>query len=193
MKSFEEAWVYSNSLKGWYTEAEARLLWHCCLGKRIACEIGAYRGRSASLLAEAVDILHIIEPFILAPGSPNDTPESQGRYVSSAPRRVIFRDFFTNLGRFHDRIRLHAGTTEQVEIDIGLGPIDLLHVDGDHVDGIFIDIELMAPHILPGGIAVFHDYLPIHTKFTRVKEAVDALGWPIIGQADSAVAVQKPW
>lgn len=190
--TFKEAWKYSSTIKGWYTEAEARLLWDCATDARVMCEVGSYRGRSTSLLAARSDdvIVHVIEPFLLAPGSPNDTPESGGKYVSDEIRTNIFEDFSRNLIFHSNRIMLHPWKT--MDCCEAIPSIDLLHVDGDHVDGVFEDIELLMPALRSGGIAVFHDYEPIHTKFTRVKEAVDALGWEVVGRADSAIAVRKP-
>jgi len=190
MRNFEEAWGYSSTIPGWYTKAEGELLWNCAKGKGMACEVGSYRGRSTSLLASVVPVI-AIEPFILAPGSPNDTPESEGRYVSDALRTNIFEDFVKNMRKFaHFDVRLLPWKTEDC---CGSVPtVGVLHIDGDHVDGVFTDIELLTPSLESGGIAVFHDYEPVHTKFSRVKEAVDALGWKVIGKADSAIAVRKP-
>ncbi len=188
--AFESAWAYSSTIAGWYTKAEGKLLWDCAQVVRTICEVGSYRGRSTSLLAQTgVAIVHAIEPFLLAPGSPNDTPQSGGRYMSDEIRPAIFADFFHNLARFEEAIVLHAQKTEYC--CGAIPPIGLLHIDGDHIDGVFKDIELLTPALLPGGIAVFHDYEPIHTKFTRVKEAVDALGWEVVGRVDSAIAIRK--
>ncbi len=191
MMTFESAWAYSTTIPGWYTTAEGKLLWDCAQGVRIACEVGSYRGRSTSLLAQTGALVHAIEPFLLAPGSPNDTPTSGGRYVSDEVRPVIFADFFRYLAQFHENVRLHAERTEDL-LEGEIKNIGLLHIDGDHIDGVFRDIEILTPVLVPGGIAVFHDYEPIHTKFTRVKEAVDALEWEVVGHADSAIAVRKP-
>lgn len=188
--AFKSAWAYSTTIPGWYTRAEGKLLWDCAQGTKVICEVGSYRGRSTSLLAQTGAVIHAIEPFLLAPGSPNDTPESGGRYVSDEVRPVIFSDFFRYLARFQENIVLHAKKTEDCWREIR--SIGLLHIDGNHIDGVFSDVELLTPTLVPGGIAVFHDYEPIHTKFTRVKEAVDALDWEVVGRADSAIAIRKP-
>jgi hypothetical protein len=188
--TFELAWQYADAIKGWYTKAEGKLLWDCVQGAKVSCEVGSYRGRSTSLLAQSDSLVHAIEPFLLAPGSPNDRPTSGGRYVSDEVHPEIFSDFFRYLAPFCGNVILHAKKTEECSKDIKA--IGLLHIDGDHIDGVFRDIELLIPALKPGGFAVFHDYEPIHTKFTRVKEAVDALGWEVVGRADSAIAVRKP-
>lgn len=194
---FEEAWAYSSTIKGWYTEAEARLLWDCAQEMRERgpfLEIGSYRGRTASLLAQAnPTTLHLCEPFILAPGSPNDTPESEGRYVSDEFHEEIFADFGRNMARFDYTLWKRKSDIFESDEDSEINGIpdtfSLIHVDGDHADGVFTDARI-AEWLLPlRGIAVFHDYELIHTKFTRVKEAVDALGWEVFGKADSAIAV----
>lgn len=190
--TFEQAWEYADAIKGWYSKAEGEMLWNFAQSAKVICEVGSYRGRSTSLLAQSGAIVHAIEPFLLAPGSPNDTPASGGRYISSGTYPLIFADFFRNLARFQESVFLHPMTTEECVAKGAIRVFGLLHVDGDHIDGVFRDIELLTPALIPGGVAVFHDYEPIHTKFTRVKEAVDALGWEVAGKADSAIAVRKP-
>jgi predicted O-methyltransferase YrrM len=55
-----------------------------------------------------------------------------------------------------------------------VGPVDLLFIDGDHSPpGIRIDVKTWEPHIVTGGLLVFHDYGNPVTPY--VKPAVDVL------------------
>lgn len=53
-------------------------------------------------------------------------------------------------------------------------PVNLLFVDGDHTPpGIRIDVKIWEPHVVPGGLLVFHDYGNPVTPY--VKPTVDTL------------------
>ena len=70
-------------------------------------------------------------------------------------------------------------------------PIDLLFIDGAHTyEGVRGDILNLTPHVVPGGVVIFHDY---HMK--GVREAVDEFlkesGLTIENRGGSAVAVRK--
>ena len=81
---------------------------------------------------------------------------------------------------FQDQIH-RAGVADRVTPLIGLsgevaeryagGPIRMLLIDADHsYDGVRGDWERWSPHVAPGGLVVFHDYL-----FPDVARFVDGL------------------
>lgn len=54
------------------------------------------------------------------------------------------------------------------------GPVHLLFVDGDHrLAGVAADIQGWTPKVIPGGLAVFHDYSRPQPRW-QVGPAVDA-------------------
>ncbi len=75
-----------------------------------------------------------------------------------------------------------------------IGPIDLLHIDGDHDQGAWEDCELYLPKVNPGGIAVVHDYGDDHGSYPEVIKAVDhyfAKGWELLEVVGSQFAARK--
>lgn len=66
------------------------------------------------------------------------------------------------------------GESEEIGRRWAIPIIDLLFVDGDHSPpGIRIDVKIWEPHVVPGGLLVFHDYGNPVTPY--VKPTVDAL------------------
>ncbi len=71
-------------------------------------------------------------------------------------------------------------------------PIDLLFIDGAHTyEGVRGDIKNMVPHVVPGGVVIFHDY-----HMEGVKRAVDEFlvekGLVIENRGGATVAVRMP-
>jgi len=74
------------------------------------------------------------------------------------------------------------------------GKVDMLFVDADHsFEGCNGDIEAWHPHVVAGGIIVFHDYE--RDFWPEVKQAVDAAaeryGWELIEQRGTMIAFRK--
>jgi hypothetical protein len=69
---------------------------------------------------------------------------------------------------------------------------DLIHIDANHYDdNPANDCEDWLPHLLPGGVACFHDY---QSTFPAVTEAVDkyTAGWIDLGVWDGLAIRRKP-
>jgi len=210
--TFEDAWKYSRTIRGWYTASEAGQLWEAAtMAKRLFpdgmfVEVGAYCGRSTSLLAqiEPASFL-VIEPFILAPNNGNDVPATNGRYVHSEQSRETLHEFLRTMAPVPS-VTLFEGKTLDWwgESNAGkfppghayhIAPVSLLHIDGDHTDGVFQDIPILLPLVKAGGLVVFHDFTFKHTHYSRVSEAVRAAvpmyGLDQVSIIDSAIVFRK--
>jgi predicted O-methyltransferase YrrM len=122
---FEAAWAVADTVPGWLTRDQARVLWSAATrlapGSRIV-EIGSHRGRSTVVLALAArasgSTVTAVDPFV------------DGRLFGGAATRV---EFTRNLAR--------AGVADTVELAADYSgrlrpewrrPVDLLYVDGKH-------------------------------------------------------------
>jgi hypothetical protein len=86
-------------------------------------------------------------------GSEASLREAVGRFVS--PEQLEVR-----AGWFQDTLPPHSGE---------IGPIALLHCDGDWYDSVMLTLETLYPHVSPGGWIVIDDYgaVPGAGKATR--------------------------
>lgn len=74
-------------------------------------------------------------------------------------------------------------------------PLAFVFVDGSHDIGIWDDVKVWPPKIVPGGIIAFHDY-DVWKPTVKVKAAVDewqaSAKWEYIGQVRSTIAYRRP-
>ena len=124
-------------------------------------ELGAWVGLTTSYLAGACRVrnqgkVYAVDTFTGVKEG-NTTYPSVARYGGDTRRA------------FEERIQ-QAGVTDIVEPLVGLTtdvadiypgrPIRLLLIDADHsYDGVRRDFECWSPHVAPGGLIIFHDYL----------------------------------
>jgi predicted O-methyltransferase YrrM len=161
-------------------------------------EIGVYEGSSAVALATVMgptQELHLIDPFGHHAGA---LPAGWGA-TERASRRVVARA----ARRDGPVVRWHVAFSQDVAAGWS-GPIDLLFVDGDHLEaGVQRDWDDWHGFIAAGGHVVFHDArdgraggrgLPGPTavvdRLARAPEGPPA-GWTIAAEVDRAVAVRR--
>ncbi len=163
-------------IKGWFSDAEARLLLNvaCCALTELGdghevVEVGAYEGRSTVVLASAVQALRpggrlvSVDPHegvISLSGRPD-------QHGSSTYAAFCGNLNNTGLRQFVD-IRRACSTEIPWAQTIGLLFIDGLH-DYRSVRG---DYDHFAPWVPPGGYVVFHDY---SANFPDVVTCVDEI------------------
>lgn len=149
-------------------------------GDQEIVEIGVYKGRTSLVMAwgaQQGNHAHVtgIDPWDL-PGNVYDPP-----FTESGTRK--WADYWVQSLGYSNRIKLIQAFSHDVAaqwqttpdlIGVGLKPVGLLFVDGDHTaEGARRDIEVWAPHLAPGATVAVDDYG--HPDWPGVKEAVDAL------------------
>jgi hypothetical protein len=154
--SFDQALT---GVEGWLSDSQARRLWDCAVsvpvGGRVV-EIGSFRGRSAIVLALAVD--GRAEVVAIDPHAGNDRGP-QEIHGSLSVGEADHRAFLSNLSKagVADAVR-HVRLPSQDALGAVEGPIDLLYVDGAHRFGpARDDISRWGVRVRPGGRMLVHD------------------------------------
>jgi hypothetical protein len=156
---FESALAAVAGVDGWMSEGQARRLWDRArtvpAGGRIV-EIGSFRGRSAIVLARAVD--GSAEVVAIDPHAGNDRGPQE--IVGSADEgNADHAAFVANLARagVESAVR-HVRLPSQGALAAVPGEIDLLYVDGAHRYGpASEDIARWGARVRPGGTMLVHD------------------------------------
>ena len=180
-----------------HSGAEAALLERRAAGRQTVVEIGTYEGSSAVVFARAMDpgaTLHLIDSY------EGNALLFGWRGTERATRRVMDR---ATRERGGPRVEWHVARSGTVA-EGWSAPIDLLFIDGDHSEeGTRADWEAFSPHVVPGGVVIFHD---ARVGQPRGGDAgpgptivVDALfrgpealpDWRIVEEVDSCVAVER--
>lgn len=161
-------------------------------------EIGVYEGASAIVLCERLRAgaeLHLIDPFGEQPGALR-----RGWAATQwATRRAVARA----CRRGGPSVVWHVAYSADVARDWSGGPVDLVFVDGDHLEpGVQLDWDLWHPHVRPGGHVLFHDARlgrPDGRGLPGPTAVVDRLfrgdgavpGWSVVAEVDRCVAVRR--
>ncbi len=127
------------------TAAEREAIAAHARGRRCVVEIGVFEGVTSLVLRGAMDpagTLHCVDPFFVGVfGFSYGFSISQREIAKSRNGSVRF---------------LHQFSHEAA--DGWKMPVDMIFFDGDHTDaGVRRDWADWSPHIVPGGIAAFHD------------------------------------
>lgn len=181
-----------------HSDEDVALLRSLAAGASRVVEIGVYEGASAVVLCSVLGPdaeLHLIDPFGEQPGALRQgyaaTPWATRRVVAKACRDRA------------PRVVWHVAYSGDVGRSWSGGPVDLVFVDGDHLEaGVRLDWDAWHPHVRPGGHVLFHDAregrpggrgLPGPTavveRLFRGPEA--AGGWEIVEEVDRCVAVRR--
>lgn len=159
-------------------------------------EVGVYEGSSALQLIEVMgprQHLHLIDPFGLQPGALREghaaTEWATLRVTEKAAKR----------GGPH--LHWHVATSAEAERGWGATPVDLVFIDGDHLEEMArLDWDLWHRHVPVGGHVLFHDSredqgrgLPGPTAVVKAlfegRDAID--GWSVATVAGSITAVRR--
>lgn len=131
---------------------------HAPEGARTAVEIGVYRGCSTVFLGMAcrrrgVASVTAIDLF-------TGTAGWNQMFDTKRCAEIRMRRYGLD-----DRVRLVRANSQEFEV---AGPIDILHIDGDHrYEAVVADIERYVPHLTEGGIVIFDDYDLAHRDVRR--------------------------
>jgi predicted O-methyltransferase YrrM len=147
---FEAAWSVGDSVPGWLTRDQARLLWDSAAAVPVGgtvLEIGSHQGRSTVVLARAARDrgarVVAVDPFVA------------GRLFGGAATRARFEDNVARAG-VGDVVELVARPSTALRPD-WTAPVDLLYVDGKHDYWTVTDDLRWAAHLPAGGVLLLHD------------------------------------
>jgi len=190
-------------ITGWFEPEAAVAFWLICRAMvspdEPIVEIGAYCGRSTSILNEIKRKVGGVPAVTLDSfaGSSwmsvrKDLPHydaEKGRFDSL----IEYRETWWR-NEFAGRIITVMGLSHEFARFWGGGPIGALLVDGTHFyDAIKLDIDLWCSKIHLGGYAMFHDYHP--KNFPEVHKIVNELlgwsGWEKVALCGSLMVVRR--
>ena len=166
--------------------AEVSLLAHYVMALKagsIIVEIGTGWGGSASIFTRIPSHL----------GTMLYTVDNGSNFERFGPRDGrSYKEFIEERFRMYgslDKLNWIRGDSKTLNWEL---PIDVLFIDGAHTyEGVRGDIENMVPHVVPGGVVIFHDY-----HMEGVKRAVDEFlvekGLVIENRGGATVAVKLP-
>ncbi len=183
-----------------HSDDDVALLSSLASGCRRVVEIGVYEGASAVVLCRVLGRdaeLHLIDPFGEQPGALR-----RGWAATEwATRRVVAR---ACRGGAAPSVVWHVGFSADVARAWSGGEVDLVFVDGDHLEpGVRLDWELWSPLVAPGGCVLFHDArlgrdggrgLPGPTAVVDGlfrDGGTEAARWAIVAEVDRCVAVRR--
>ena len=181
-----------------HSDEDMALLRSLATGVTCVVEIGVYEGASAVVLCETLDAratLHLIDPF-------GEQPGALRRGWAATPwatRRVVARA----CGSSGPRLVWHVAYSADVGRSWTGPPVDLVFVDGDHLEpGVQLDWDVWSGHVAPGGHVLFHDARlgrPGGRGLPGPTAVVDGLfrgsgavrDWEIVAEVDRCVAVRR--
>jgi predicted O-methyltransferase YrrM len=159
------------NIEGWCTERKA--LWLADLITSNRClavlEIGIYGGRSLIPMAMAVQALgaggkvHGVEAWSNSVAVATETNAENDAWWQTVDLKAIRKGFFRNVARYEvaDTVVVMEMSSDEAFAAIsgrGLGPFDLVHVDGSHSEVQALrDVEMWSGLVRPGGILVLDD------------------------------------
>ncbi len=143
---------YAETVTGWMAPSELTYLATLAERSRCIAEIGSWRGRSSSVLAQHTrGIVVCVDTWR---GSVEHQPELQGR-----PASGVFYAFRENTARYDNIWPLLANSLTGARI-ISHSPLrfDLIFIDASHdYESVKADIEAWSPLLAEGGILCGHD------------------------------------
>lgn len=149
-EGFDRAWAEADSIDGWLTKEQGRLLWSLARNVRRGgniVEIGSHKGRSTVVLglaAQAVGArVTAIDPFV-------DGPMFGGQAT-----RTLFEGHIREAG-LADTVDLLPVPSRQAR-RTWVGPIDFLYIDGKHDYWSVVDDLRWLSRLAPGARVAIHD------------------------------------
>jgi len=158
-RSFASALEAVRGVEGWLTDAQARRLWDRAGSLRAPAtvvEIGSYRGRSAIVLARAVDSGVAVVAIDPHAGNDRGPREIRGTAAEGEADNAAFLSNLESAG-IAQRVR-HVRRPSREALGEVAGQVDLLYVDGAHRYGpARADLVLWGARVSPGGTLLVHD------------------------------------
>lgn len=134
----------AEKIQGWMSRAELEWLSRAAYESGSAIEVGCWKGRTTSVLAESCDVVHAVDTWA---GS-EELPAMQAQ----AQRENVYEEFLSNTRRFGDRVQVHRGKSHEIAETVPNA--GLLLIDGGHTyDQVKADLLAYlgkATHIICG-------------------------------------------
>ena len=171
--TFPDAWEKAERIQGWLGRGEAKLLYDLCDGPW--CEIGSWKGRSTTVLANTGYRGYAVDHF---KGSP-EHPESTDTY----------EEFVWNVGGYRNVTVLPFKFRAAAPfVPDGLR---LLFLDADHsYEQTKLAFDLYESKLAPFGHVVFHDARG--DGWPGVERVVAEMPWAHAATVEQSIAFQKP-
>lgn len=107
-------------------------------------------------------------------------------------RRDTFADFQRNTAGIAARVRIVRKRTTEITADDIQPPVHLGFIDADHsYEATKSDAALLAPHIAPQGLIVFHDATTFDGVGRAVGEMLASGEWCLAGNFESLVWIRR--
>jgi predicted O-methyltransferase YrrM len=167
----------ADTVEGWLTAAEGELLFSlaaACPPRGTIVEIGSWKGKSTTWLAEGAGLASGIRVFAVDPHEP---------YLADRQADSL-RDFRDNIERLGLTARVIPIVARSQEAAASFDrPIDLLFIDGDHEEGpVEADVAVWLPKVRAGGWVALHDVR--NREWPGVSRALSRLLWTSTTLAD---------
>lgn len=187
MKLRISAWAESYII-GAVTRSEGIRLAHLAAGVTDGCvvELGSHSGSSAAWIALGMQAsgnhrrLYCVDPWDLEAG------ERLKQHAEGAVKRMFTArfEFMASAGYVDlDDVRPIQGYSTEVAETWTNGPVGLLHVDALHTfEAVRADVDAWAPHVVPGGVVVLHDWSVKKFGVRKVGAELLREGWKLVGR-----------
>lgn len=171
---------------GAVTRTEGLRLAHLAADVTEGCivELGTHSGSSAAWIAMGMQKsgnhrhLYCIDPWTFEAG------ERMERHAEPAVKRMFEArmEFMASAGFVDlDDVRPIQAYSTEVAKD-WTEPVGLLHVDALHTyPACRADVDAWAPHVIPGGIVVLHDWSAKKFGVRKVADEMVREGWSVVG------------
>ena len=182
---FKRLWWATEAIPGSFTRLNAAAYYDIAMAlpkDGIIVEVGVDQGRSASILADAME---------------NERPDIRLNLVDSWESILIdnMGKTFQMLERYPSaraRTTVHHMRSETAAQRFADGSVDMVHIDAHHyTGGVDVDCESWMPKLRSGGIWAMHD---VKATFPDVDAAVEKYlaGWQQLGLFDCLGVWRKP-
>lgn len=193
-RSFDAAWKGAQGIEGWMTHEQGALLWSqaAALGSAAnIIEIGSYRGRSLSILAQAADPsvkLTAIDPHA---GNDRGPQQIEGTEAEGQSDNDLFWANLTEAG-VNNRIT-HLREFSQAAHESFDGQVELLYIDGAHGFGPALDdLQRWGDRVTNGGVMLVHDcYSSIGVTLGLLRCITFSRNWEYLGRTNSMAAWRR--
>jgi predicted O-methyltransferase YrrM len=171
-RAFDSIWQTVDYVPGWLHEGSAAVMYAYMRDQPpgTIVEIGSYLGRSTVFFGLALKDVNPHGRVVAIDPHTGDRQQLEGLAAERLATYDLFRQHCAAVG-----VELLVDPRVELSVDVAAGwsaPVDLLYVDGWHsYDAVTADGRAWLPHLSPGGVVVFDDYV----AYDEVRRAVDDL------------------
>lgn len=184
-------WRQIDALEGYLNEKEAGLLFWAASRWPVdgpVLELGSFEGRSTGVFALAGRHVHAVDAWSA------NVSDVSAFSRSGEPASFAADRFASNLRKMgiENMVTVHRGLTGEVG-RAWKAPGAILFVDAGHTyEDVRQDIEVWAPHVLPGGLILMHDVLGgVFPGVLRAAGELRRSGWRVAVSAGSLVGFTR--